>query len=246
MSSKSIYLSSNYEDYEFKSTRNWRVDGTYEPFVYIIQEVDTEMIYIGSKTARNCLESDLGTKYFSSSNVINWKDNPESFEICKIIPCCSNHDAIILERRLIFQNDAIWRNDFYNVSNAGLTCNMTGRNQSQETKEKISEGQLGRIGGFKNKIHNEETKNKMSNSKKGNNHPFYRKYGEDHPSYGTKRTEEQKLNISKSVKAYMTEDHKARISETVKNLKKVECEYCGKFASPGMYSRWHGNNCKKK
>lgn len=29
-------------------------------------------------------------------------------------------------------------------------------------------------------------------------------------------------------------------------MEKVICEYCGTECSPGMYKRWHGDNCKSK
>jgi len=254
MDSRIIYMCPNYKDYEFKSKRIWRTDGKYEPFVYIIQEVETEMMYIGSKTqykGRPCLESWLGTRYFTSSDRFDWESNPESFEICKIIPCVSNHDAIILERLLIEQNGAVWDEMYYNISNAGLGCNMTGYNHSTDTKKKISEGNKryweGNPGGhFTGKTHTEETRKKISENKKGDKHPQYRKYGKEHTSFGTKRTPEQRKNISDAVKKTMTPERRKQISNKTKSLPKKECPYCNKLAAPGMFSRWHGDRCKYK
>jgi hypothetical protein len=46
------------------------------------------------------------------------------------------------------------------------------------------------------------------------------------------------LNRDKSVNS--------QISNTVKNLPKITCEYCDITASPGNYKRWHGINCKHR
>jgi len=50
-----------------------------------------------------------------------------------------------------------------------------GRKQSKETKSKISKSNKGRVGGFLNKLHSNETKQKMSEKKLGKNHPMWGK-----------------------------------------------------------------------
>jgi hypothetical protein len=32
--------------------------------------------------------------------------------------------------------------------------------------------------------------------------------------------------------------------EKIKALETKSCQFCNKFFSPGMYSRWHGDRCK--
>jgi uncharacterized CHY-type Zn-finger protein len=34
--------------------------------------------------------------------------------------------------------------------------------------------------------------------------------------------------------------------EKALNREKIECKHCKKLISPGMYKRWHGDNCKNK
>lgn len=125
MISKNIYISTKecYESYNFTTNRYWRSDGKYEPFVYIIYEESTGMSYIGAKFSKNCKEVDLGTKYFTSSRIIDWKKNLDSFKILEIIRCGSNHDAIILERILIEKHNAVYSNLFYNQAHPNIGFN---------------------------------------------------------------------------------------------------------------------------
>lgn len=102
-----IFYSDTYHIYNFKSNRMWRIDGIYEPFVYVVKEIETGMHYIGSHSRKGCLERHLGLKYFGSSKLFDWKSNPDSFLIESIIPCASNHDAIILEYEMIEYHGAV-------------------------------------------------------------------------------------------------------------------------------------------
>ncbi len=38
--------------------------------------------------------------------------------------------------------------------------------------------------------------------------------------------------------------HKDKLSFRAKHRQKIRCEYCSNDFTPGMYTRWHGNNCK--
>jgi ribosomal protein S27AE len=82
----------------------------------------------------------------------------------------------------------------------------------------------------KGKVVSEETKAKQSKAKMGKNNPMYGtvspnagKFGEDSPRWGLKHSD----------------DTKAKISESAKNRKKIDCPHCGKSALPGHYGRWH-------
>jgi hypothetical protein len=41
-------------------------------------------------------------------------------------------------------------------------------------------------------------------------------------------------------------NHREKLKEKAKNRKKIECEYCGKYIIPQMYSRWHGEKCSRR
>lgn len=228
-----IYRSGNQEKYKFKSKKIIRKEKEYEPFVYIIKEISTGMLYIGSKTSKNCLESDLGTKYFTSSKRINWKNEVDKFEVIKIIKCFSNHDAIILESLKIKQHNAVWSDQYYNMYDPYIGFNLSGTKRSKETKEKISisnkkfysknphhmKGKFGELHNNFGKIFSEEARTNMSLCKLGENHHYYNK----------KRSEKTKKKISESRKGIeswnkgktglvkVTQKTKRKISEANKN-----------------------------
>jgi hypothetical protein len=41
-------------------------------------------------------------------------------------------------------------------------------------------------------------------------------------------------------------EFRALISKLALQRKRTECDHCGKSVTPGMYARWHGDNCKGK
>lgn len=43
-----------------------------------------------------------------------------------------------------------------------------------------------------------------------------------------------------------SQETKDRLSELAKQRRKIVCEHCKKMLSSAMYSRWHGEKCKKK
>lgn len=214
MDSKAIYFCMNYQDYKdnFKSKRIWRTDSKYEPFVYFIQEVETGIKYIGSKTQKGCLESDLGTKYFTSSKEFDWKSNPKSFRILDTIPCASNHDALILEGLLIEECNAVWSKDYYNRSNGGYMFNMSGKTWewSEHTKSKIS---LSNKGKEYVPMSKESMKNKIMNHRKfldslteNERKELYGHQKHNHHAYGKPTKDSVKKKISDSSKGKHSKD----------------------------------------
>ena len=224
MNSKSIYISPNYTDYIFKTERIWRTDDEYEPFVYIIQEVETEMLYIGSRirySRPSCLESDLGTIYFTSSKEFDWESDSSSFEICRIIPCASNHDALILEGKLIEQNGAVYDENYYNIHHPMVGFNTSGYTFSEETKRKMSDLKKG-------KPLSKEHSQKIIDSNRGKTH-----------------SEETKKKISESCKGKIrSEETKRKMSESSKNRPKKKCPNCKKNVFPNVFALYHGDKCK--
>ena len=221
----SIYCSKKYDTYNFKSVRKYRKQGTYEPFVYIIEEIETGKIYIGSRTARDCLESDLGQKYFTSSKYINWAD--ESFEIVKIYSCMSNHDALILEGILIDNNFAVYDDQYYNRQNSGVNFNMCGVVISEETRKKISEA-------GKNRKVSKQTRMKLSKLRK---------------LYTPSKESILKMSASLTVRK-LSEETKKKISVNNgwrgRKRPTFICPHCNKKGSGGAMNRWHFDQCRFK
>ncbi len=99
------------------------------------------------------------------------------------------------------------------------------------------------------KHHNDETKQKISDSMKGENHPLFGKYGKNHPNYGKRHSEETKIKISNANKGKQkSEETKQRMSIASKGKPKpkIICPHCGKIGGSGIMQRWHFNNCKFK
>lgn len=211
-----IYFCLDYDSFIDKlpnTDRVWRTDGKYEPFVYIIREISTNLRYIGVKYSKKCLESWLGTKYFTSSNYILWND--KEFDIVKIYPCASNHDAIILEYILIDKHDAVYSNKYYNKHHPSIGfCPSTpwnkGISPSQETRQKISKSNKGKSkkqspsrkykgkdNPFYGKTHTEEFKKAISERNSGENNRWY---GTNGPMGGKSHKEETKAKMSKARK----------------------------------------------
>lgn len=113
-----------------------------------------------------------------------------------------------------------------------ISISKIGKTISQETKDKIRNGNRG-------KIVTEETRKKMSESTKGENHPMY---GKQLPEE-TKR----KLSIASSGENCSAET-RIRKSEAQKGkvYVLVTCPYCNKIGGKNLMVRWHFDKCKHK
>lgn len=236
-----VYISKEYDKYDFKSCRAWREEGVYEPFVYMIEELETGIKYIGSRFAKRCLESDLGSLYFTSSKRVVWES--EEFQIISIIPCASNHDAIILESNLIECCGAVYSDDFYNEANWSVgDCGgyvrtkenkekisrslkehfrdndgtFKGRRHSRSSKKKISEARMGAIV-------SEETRIKISNSGKGRKawNKGLSHSDESKKKMSASRKGKEPWNKNKTGVYSHTEETRKKMSESNKGKKKV-------------------------
>ena len=130
--------------------------------------------------------------------------------------------------------------DYYDVLNQekGLNCKLTSCGDkklvhSDETKKKISESNKGQIGLV------------------GKDNPMFGLIGENNPNFGSKRTEEQRKNISKSLKEKYggdknpmygknhTEESKNKIKEALKTkiLKGEQHPFFGKKLHPDTLAK---------
>lgn len=100
--------------------------------------------------------------------------------------------------------------------------------------------------------HSEETRKKMSESKKGKKR---RPFTEEHKrkmseaKKGKKFSEEAKKNISDALKGKKhSEETKRKMSDAKKGIKKeiVTCPYCQKTGGKPAMMRYHYDNCKQK
>lgn len=240
-----------YKDYDFKSERLF-ASKSYQPFVYLVREIASDKFYVGSRTAKNCLLSDLGSKYFTSSKRVYplWKECPDSIEVIEIQPCASNHDALILED-LIIDKVALMSPDFLNICRGGYQWNASGttHEHSEETKEKIRKALTGNR-------HSEETKAKLSEARKGRapwnkgltgaqSHTEESRKTMSVTRKGRVYSDERNAKIGDAHRGIpKSEEHNRKNSEAQKRREKITCEHCGKMFDVGNFRRWHGDNCR--
>lgn len=121
---------------------------------------------------------------------------------------------------------------------------MYGRSHSDKTKQKISEKNKGRI-------HSAESIEMANISRrKTYDDPNY-----THPNKGKKFSKERMkthvLPDTKGEKNGMygkthSVESRERMRKSAAKIKKTECPHCNGMFSPGTYSRWHGENCRRK
>jgi group I intron endonuclease len=130
-----------------------------------------------------------------------------------------------------------------NVNELGKEApDCTGFKHTEEAKRKISEAKKGENHPFYGKNHSEESKKKMSEAKKGENHPFY----------GKNHSEESKKKISEGRKGTKhSEESKKKMSKATKGTKhseetKKKMSEARKGENNYFYGKNHSEESKKK
>lgn len=99
--------------------------------------------------------------------------------------------------------------------------------------------------GYKQKPFSEEHKRKISASLKGRIPSIEAKLKLSLANTGREVTSETRAKLSKSNSGKIrTDSHCKNISDAVKNIDKVKCEYCDALTSPATHARYHGDKCK--
>jgi len=165
--------------------------------------------------------------------------------------------------------------------NAALRLANDGKNRKvnaklyehikKERRKFLSETMCGSDNHFYGKKHSEETRKKMSESRKKWS------YSEEHinkfrgrvgPMLGKTHNEVTRIKLSNAAKGRIHSDesktktsqsllkkHLTRSAETREKMRQSkigiehpvkECIHCGKIVAVGMYARWHGDKCKVK
>jgi hypothetical protein len=183
-------------------------------YVYRVTSLIENKHYYGSRTSKVVPKNDLGIAYFTSSTnkefKKDFKNNPQNYK-CKIITeYKTREEAILFEIKLHKKFNVGVSDKFYN--------------KAQQTASRFStEG---------TSPHTEESKKKMSNSKKGNS---YRK--------NKKCSEETMLKISQARKGTVhSEEHKIKIADSLRGLVRSEdvrqnMSKCRKGVKRGPYSK---------
>ncbi len=124
-----------------------------------------------------------------------------------------------------------------NYGNKGELCVWFGRSHTDETRQKISEAQKGRVFTKEHKANMRKPKSEEGRAAIA----LARKTSEYRPS------EETKQKLSEALKGrVITEDHANKIASALKGVpkKRVTCPHCNKSGAVGLMKRHHFDNCK--
>jgi len=216
-------------------------------YTYMITNTLNDMQYIG---VRSCDCEPNEDQYWSSSKYL--KEDITKFGIENFTKQILNiwntrEDALEHEISLHEQYNVSTNKLFYNKSKqtsvgfdtTGMPgpCNMLGKKHTEESKQKMSKSKKG-----KPKTTEHNLKNSLSHR------------GEKNPFYGKKHTQEsiekiRKASTGKNNPMYgkqHSDEVKQKISQINKGKKrvKVTCPHCGKVGGgPGM-KMYHFDNCK--
>ncbi len=182
----------------------------YVPYTYVIGWKNINKWYYGVRFAKNCNPNDLWNPYKTSSKtvkkyILNY-GNPDTIQIRKTFDSSEKArlwENKVLKRLKVIGNDK-WLNKTDNISIDPKSASEGAKNKPKDFGEKIRKARTG-------KKHSEETKKKMSESRKGKPANFKKhtdeskkklsdigktKIGNLNGFYGKKHSEETKKKIS--------------------------------------------------
>jgi len=199
-------------------------------YLYIKTHLDTGLKYFGKTTKDN-----LDTYHGSGKK---WKNH------------LKKHGTNV-ETKIYFSSE-----DISEVETVALDFSI--KNNIVESKEWANlKYENGRDGGTQSEWITEKTKRKMSENRKGKPSWFGKNHSKETRevmSYKAKlrceRDGAPKGAFKKGNKAWnkgvpIDESQKEKFRETLKKTSKI-CEHCGKNIPKGSYTRFHGDNCKKR
>lgn len=195
---------------------------TYQPFTYLIGWSKLDRWYYGVRTKKGCSPSDLWTKYFTSSKVVDvyreYNGEPDVIEVRRVFDnadiACTWEEIVL--RRVGVMSDPRWLNLAINGR-----INNFGRKHSASTLLKMSAWQKGRK--WKHPMP-EETRLKISEAQKGK-----------------KLTEQDKQNKSEASFRRWARTIDRRVK---KAREQRQCQHCGLTCATNTFTRWHGDRCR--
>lgn len=202
-----------------------------KPYVYLISWKALDVHYCGSRYSHDCHPSDLWKTYFTSSDYVKLfreeNGEPDHIEILKEFDVAE--DAKSYEEQKLIEFDVLNKDNWLNKNICGKHIGFFGPH-SEESKRKISDSKKGK----KRKPFSEEHRRNLSKACKG----------ENNGRYGAIVSEETRKKISNNRKGItswnsgiiMSEEHRRKISEARKG--KVMSEEAKKKISDAVKLRW--------
>lgn len=124
-----------------------------------------------------------------------------------------------------------------------MRLKKVGKTHSAETKQKHSLRMSGNIPWNKGLTNCDSEETKKKKSRPG---PMNGMYGKTHTDDAKKKIGLASLDRKPNLGIKWSDDTKEKLRIAAKNREAKCCEYCNKLVSPGNYTRWHGDKCKKK
>jgi hypothetical protein len=187
----------------------------YQPYTYLVKFLPTGQVYYGSSYANNKRKvsnpSQLWVTYFTSSKRIKllidaYGKESFSFEVRKVFKTKS--ETLKWERRVLSKFNAKNNSNWINKSNGAN--NLSVVKHTEETKQKISKANKG-------KLHSEESKKKISEFRKGkspgNKGMKLKPLTKEHKE---KLSNNMKGNVPVNKGTPMSSDQKAKIAEAMR------------------------------
>jgi uncharacterized protein YdcH (DUF465 family) len=247
-----------------------------KPYTYLIKHKPTNRVYYGMRAANKVEpEQDLWHHYFTSSPKVQQlieETGRDSFDIEIRRVFETKEQAVAWETRVLRRCRVLKNDRWINQNVAGyivpteesrkkISDFHTGKAKSEEHKEKIRQGNIGK----KKPPRTDEYRELMSKLKSGSNNPRYgadvseetrRKISEAKKgkqvayNKGVPMTEEQKAKIRATKAANptkMSAEAIARRSEKIRGQKreKIHCPHCDRDIAKGWYHR-HGDRCSHR
>ena len=199
-------------------------------YIYLITDTTNGMKYTGKHHYH--IEGQLDPNYHGSGTIIKniYKKRPETLKEEYIKTCYSEEEMNSDEQYYIKLFDTLYPNG-YNLTEGG-----EGVIPCEETKKKMSESRSGEKHHFFGKHLSDETKQKISETKKGKHYMFGKYHSEEtkqkmsESHKGKQFSVEHKQKMSESHKGkHLSVEHKRKISEAAKRremLKKMQPDGC--------------------
>lgn len=164
------------------------------PFYYIVGWSDENKYYIGSRYAKGCNPSDLGTKYFTSSKLVQAKWKEKAPDIVQVLMTFDTREQALEWEQTALRNFNAHKNPmFLNLAIQGPQFTTIKRIWTDEQRKKQSE----RAKGKKNPKISESLKGKPKTKEHVEKVRAALK-GRPNPNKGIPRTTEEKLRISEA------------------------------------------------
>lgn len=210
--------------------------------------------YIGSSTMskiNNGYRGSVSSREYKKIWMKEPRENPQLFKTIIISKHQTRKDATIRENDLhhklnvvlnpLYINKAYASPDgFCDIDKKGKNNGMYGVRRTGENNPMFG------------KKHSNETKEKMKKPRSIAHPPKTKEFKElmrlkyAGKTYEERFGDEKSKKLKEILKAPKSEEHKKKLSATMKNKPKITCPYCKKSCSSGNYSRWHGDNCKSR